>query len=237
MNRSPDHLESSDRNREVLAGLSLFRGLSSETLARVARRTVRRTVPARHRIFRRGEPCEGLFVVIRGRVRVYRASAQGKEQVLHDQGPGDPLAEVPLFDGGPCPADARAEEDSELLLLPRGDFEELYHSEPELADAVIRELGRRLRRAVGIIEKISLRDIPSRVALSVLDYQRAAETPDGQWFSLPRTQAELAEELATTRESVARALRQLREEGLLLQEGARMQVPDGDRLESRARFS
>ncbi|TVP56796.1 MAG: Crp/Fnr family transcriptional regulator [Gemmatimonadales bacterium] len=226
-----------DPARAALAGLGLFRSLSAETLGRVADRTVSRAVPARQRIFRRGEPCEGLFVVLSGRVRVYRANREGREQVLHDQGPGQPLAEVPLFDGGPYPADARAEEDSELLFLHRRDFERLYHEESELADAVIRELGRRLRRAVGLIEKISLKDVPSRVALSLLEYSAGSGTADGHWFTLPRTQSELAAELATTRESVARALRTLRDEGLVEQEGAQVRIPDSARLEDRARFS
>ncbi len=233
----PGSSTSPDDARAALAGLALFRSLSAETLGRMADHTVTRSVPARQRVFRRGEPCEGLFVVLKGRVRVYRANREGREQVLHDQGPGQPLAEVPLFDGGPYPADARAEEDSELLFLHRSEFERLYHEESELADAVIRELGRRLRRAVGLIEKISLRDVPSRVALSLLEYGLASGSSDGSWFTLPRTQGELAAELATTRESVARALRTLRDEGLVEQEGARVRIPDSARLEDRARFS
>lgn len=193
-----------------------------------------RTVPPRSLVFRRGDPCEGLFVVIRGRVRVYRANRDGREQILHDQGPGQPLAEVPLFDGGPYPASARAEERTRLLFLSRPAFQELYHSEPEVADAVIRELGRRLRRAVHLIEKISLRDVPSRVALTLLEHAGAAGAEAGEPFTLPSTQAELADELATTRESVARALRTLRDEGLIQQEGRRVRVLNAAGLEARA---
>lgn len=185
-------------------------------------------------LFRKGEACHGLYVVLQGKIRVYRANREGKEQVLHVLGPGDPVAEVPLFDGGPYPANARSEVDSRLVFLPADAFEELYRSEPEIADAVIRELGRRLRRAVRLVEKISLRNVPSRVALSLLEYGAAARVGPGEPFSLPRSQAELAEELATTRESVARALRTLREEGLIRQEGRRVAIPDAEALEARA---
>jgi CRP-like cAMP-binding protein len=218
----------------LLEGLPLFSRLSRRTLEEVSRRVVVRSVPVRTRLFRRGEPCEGLFVVVRGRVRVYRANRDGKEQVLHDQGPGQPLAEVPLFDGGPYPASARAEEDTRLLFLPRGAFEELYRTEPEVADAVVRELGRRLRRAVGLIEKISLRSVPARVALTLLEIAGAEGRDPGESFELGRSQAALAEELATTRESVARALRSLREEGLIVQAGRRIRIPDAAALEARA---
>jgi CRP-like cAMP-binding protein len=243
---------------QVLGGLGIFQGLPRQTLERIARRCVVRTVPERSLLFRKGEACQGLYVVVRGRVRIYRANRNGKEQVLHEQEPGQALAEVPLFDGGPYPASARAEERTRLLFLPRHDFEELYRAEPAIATAVIRDLGRRLRGAVRLIEKISLRDVPSRVGLTLLECAEVAAAgappkpqkgapsvppslPEGESpsvdrsfpFDLPRTQGELAEALATTRESVARALRTLREEGLIEQEGARVRIPDPDALEAR----
>ena len=172
--------------------------------------------------------------MVRGRIRIYRANRDGREQVIHEQGPGKSLAEVPLFDAGPCPANARAEEPTELLFLPRNDFELLFRNEPAVADAVIRELGRRLRGMVGLVEKISLRDVPSRVGLSLLEFAAAAGEGDrSRAFELPRTQAELADMLATTRESVSRALRALRNEGLIEQKGTRVRIPDPDALESR----
>jgi len=230
---------------DLLRRLPLFSRLGEDALERVRRRVVVRSVPRRTLLFREGEPCRGLFVVVRGRVRVYRANREGREQLIHDMGPGRAVAEVPLFDGGPYPADARAEEDSDLLFLSREDFQALYRAEPEIADAVILELGRRLRRAVGLIEKISLRDVPSRVGLTLLEYAggggpkgagpTTGRDPRSHPFTLPCTQAEMAERLAATRESVARALRTLREEGLIRQEGRRIEIPDPSALESRCR--
>ncbi len=222
--------------QDLLRSLSLFSQVREEVLAPIADRTVIRKVPQSRLVFRKGDPCEGLFVVVKGRVRVYRANAEGKEQVIHDQGPGDTLAEVPLFDGGPYPAHARAEEDSELLFLPRAEFQAAYRAEPEIAHAVILELGRRLRKAVRLIEKISLRDVTARVGLTLLEYaQGPAESSDevSDTFILPVSQAQMAESLATTRESVARALRALREEGLIEQRGASVRIPSSTKLEDR----
>lgn len=218
---------------ELLRGLPLFSRVSEAGLARIAARVVVRDVPRRRLLFRRGAPCEGLWVVVRGRVRVYRANREGREQILHDQGPGQPLAEVPLFDGGPYPANARAEEDSELLFLPREEFIALYRGEPEIADAVIAELGRRLRKAVRTIERISLRDVTSRVGLALLERAAAEGAGRAQPFTLRESQSRLAEELATTRESVARAMRTLRGEGLIVQDRRRVRIPDPDALEAR----
>src|SRR5690606_6117311 len=148
-------------------------------------------------------------------------------QVLHTEGPGQPLAELPLFDGAPYPASARAQEDSRVLFLPRDAFQSLYRNHPEIADAVIRDLGRRLRRMVRMVEKVSLKDVPARVAATLLEYAEAADAVrDGGAFRVPRTQEELATELATTRESVARALARLRREGAIAQSGARVRVLD-----------
>lgn len=220
--------------REILRRLPLFSRLTDEALEAVERRTVVRAISRDSQLFRRGQPCEGLYVVVEGAVRVYRSNAEGREQVLHVQGPGQPMAEVPLFDGGPYPASARAEVDSRVLFLPRAEFEWLYRNSPEVADSVIRELGRRLRRMVGLVEKISLRDVPARVAITLLEYAEKAGALGGGGFDLPRTQEELASELATTRESVARALSLLRRDGAIAQRGARVEILDLAALERAA---
>ncbi|HEX2205583.1 MAG TPA: Crp/Fnr family transcriptional regulator [Longimicrobium sp.] len=219
----------------ALRALPLFARLDERALGAVERRTVVRSVGAGTVLFRKGEACAGLHVVLMGEVRVYRAATGGREQVIHTGGAGQPLAEVPLFDGGPYPASARATETSRVLFLPRDDFAWLYGNHPEIADAVIRDLGRRLRRLVGLVEKISLRDVPARVALSLMEYAEAAGAlRDGGELVLPRTQEELAGELATTRESVARALARLRADGAIRQTGRRVRIASVVRLEEAA---
>lgn len=219
---------------EVLRRLPLFARLGDEALAAVAERTVVRSVSEGTLLFRRGEACKGLYVVVQGAVRVYRASTDGREQVLHTQLPGQPVGEVPLFDGGPYPASARAVEDGRVLFLSLEDFQRLYRTHPEIADATIRELGRRLRRMVGLVEKISLKEVPARVATALLEYAEEAGALAegfGGAFTLPRTQEEMAAELATTRESVARALSRLRSQKTIEQSGPRVRILDLARLE------
>src|SRR5690606_15841014 len=118
------------------------------------------------------------------------------------------------FDGGPYPASARALEDCHLLFLPRDAFQQLYRENPEIADAVIRNLGARLRRMVALIAKITLKDVRARVAATIVELAEArGALHDGGRFTLLRTQEEFARELATTREGVARALAALRKDG------------------------
>src|SRR5690606_13128090 len=221
--------------REILSRLPLFSQLGEDALEAVARRTVIRNVTRDSQLFRMGDPCQGLYVVVSGAIRVYRSNQEGREQVLHVQRPGQTVAEVPLYDGGPYPASARAEEDSRILFLSRDDFTWLYQNHPEIADAVIRELGRRLRKMVQLVEKISLRDVPARVAMTLLEYaERHGPVRNGLEFHLGRTQEDLAAEVASTRESVARAMSRLRREGAIEQRGGRIRIRDLSVLQSTA---
>jgi len=166
-----------------------------------------------------------LYLLVRGRVEIYRSTADGREQVLHTETPIQSVAELPLFDGGEYPASGRTAEDSELYFLSLDDFQRLYREHPEIADAVIRNLGRRLRALVKVVEKISLRSVPGRVAKSLLESaERSRALVNGGSFALARTQSELAHELATTRESVARALSTLRKKEFIRTEGDRVTI-------------
>lgn len=220
-----------ERAMEALCRLQLFSGLGADALEAVARRTVIKAHTRDSLLFRQDEPCRGLHVVLSGEVRVYRSNSDGREQVLHVREAGQPIAEVPLLDGGPYPASARVMSDARLLFLGRDDFEWLYRNNQEVADAVIRELGRRLRGMARLVEKISLRDVPARVAMTLLEHAERQGSVAGAEFTIPRTHEELAAELATTRESVARALSRMRREGVISQTGHLFVITDLPGLE------
>ncbi len=211
--------------REKLRGISFFRDLSPEALDLVCERMVHRTAQAGTILFRKGEQARGVYVLVKGRVEIYRATADGREQVLHSEIPVQSVAELPVFDGGSYPAAGRAAEDSELYFLALDDFQRLYREHPEIADAVIRDLGQRLRKLVAVVEKVSLRSVPSRVAKALMEQaEKAGCLEDGGSFRLSRTQTELAHELATSRESVARALGDMRRRGIISTEGRRVTI-------------
>lgn len=212
-------------SERLLRNVSFFRDLSAGALSLAAERMVRRSVRAGSILFRKGERARGVYVLIHGQVEIYRSTADGREQVLHVETPIQSLAELPVFDGGEYPASGRASEDSELYFLSLDDFQRLYREHPEIADAVIRNLGRRLRALVGVVEKISFRTVSGRVAKTLLELaERSGALREGGVFHLGRTQADLAHQLATSRESVARSLSGLRREGIIAQEGRRITI-------------
>jgi CRP-like cAMP-binding protein len=221
--------------QQLLENLPLFAGLSADALRRIGERIVTKRLARDAILFREGQPCHGLYVVAAGRVAVYQASPDGREYVLDNARPGQSLAELPLFDGGPYPASARAAENSTLLFLSLADFQALYRSNPEIADVVIRHLGQRMRRMVRLVERLSLKEVPARLAATLLDYARAAGAlQSGAAFRLPRTHYELAAELATSRESVTRAFTRLRRDGVITQDDAGVRILDIARLRAAA---
>lgn len=223
---------------ELLRRLPLFAQLEAELLGRLAARSVVRHLPAGTVLFTAGEACRGLYVVGRGRVRIYRASPEGKEQVLHVEGPGRAIGVVPLVDGGPYPASAVTLEDVELAFLPREEFELAVRESPDAAQAIIRALGRRLRHMVQLTETLAFRDVAARLALLLAGYadRLGRPTERGVELHLVRTQEELSFEIGTARESVSRAFRRLERNGLLQRlDTTHLLIPDPAKLRAFAR--
>jgi CRP/FNR family transcriptional regulator len=223
----------------LLRGIPIFAELDSGAIGRLADRCVTRTVAAGHVLFTTGEQCRGLYVIVAGRVRIYRTSPEGREQVLHVEGPGRAVAELPLVDGGAYPASAVTLEPTRVVFLPRADFEQLYRGNPDIAHAVIRGLGRRLRHLVQVTQTLAFRDVAARLAMLLADYADRIGTPSADGaveLVLDRTQEELSLEIGTARESVSRAYRQLRQQGHIESLGGhRLRIPDVERLRALAR--
>ena len=183
----------------------------------LAARTVRKLFSAGELIFSEGEPCNGLHIIARGKVRIFKTSVNGREQVLVVNGPGETVAELPVFDGGPFPASAIAVEDAELAFISRRDFNAYCLEHPEVALKVLSVVGARQRRLVGIIEELSFTTIRQRLiaALIKMAQSEGKTTARGIEFQLPATHQELANQLGTVRELISRNLMRLQAEGLL----------------------
>ncbi len=222
----------------LLRQIPLFAAFGDDALTRLAARSVARTYAAGHVLFTTGEICRGLYIVESGRVRIFRTSPAGREQVLHTEGPGKAVAELPLIDGGPYPASAMTDVESRLVFVPRAEFEALYRDNPDVAVAIVHELGRRLRHLVHVTETLAFRDVAARLALFLADYAERSgqQTDQGVEITLNRTHEELSFELGTARESVSRALKQLTQKGVIEPLARkRIRIPDVGRLRTLSR--
>lgn len=202
---------------QVLAKAPLLADLSPNELQLLAARTVRKLFAAGELLFSEGEPCNGLHIIARGKIRIFKTSVNGREQVLALNGPGDTVAELPVFDGGAYPASASAVDDTEIAFISRRDFHAYCLEHPEVALKVLAQVGARLRRLVGIIEELSFTTIRQRLiaALVKLAQSEGKKTERGIEFMLPATHQELASQLGTVRELISRNLMRLQAEGLL----------------------
>ncbi|HEV2388091.1 MAG TPA: Crp/Fnr family transcriptional regulator [Candidatus Acidoferrales bacterium] len=219
-----------------LRRVPLFAGLSDAELDFLVRRALRRDYSAGEMVFAEGEPCEGLFVIESARVKIFKTSADGREQVLHVGGPGSSMAELPVFDGGPYPASAAVLSAGSLLEVRKKDVHQLCLDHPEVALKLLRVVGTRLRHLVDIIEELSFTTVRQRLAALLVRQARAQGRPNGTGieFELPGTHQELAAHIGTVRELVSRNLGRLQSAGILQVEGRKILVCDVQALEAEA---
>ncbi len=229
-------LGSSHKPGQALAKVPIFSGLTESELGFLAERAVPRRHSAGQLEFEEGEPCVGLYVVESGHVRIFKSSSGGREQVLSIDGPGSSIAELPVFDGGAYPASAIAIEDVTLLLVGKQDFQALCLAHPQVGLKVLRVVGARLRRLVGIIEELSFATVRHRLAsyLFRLAQESGKRTAEGMVVSLPVTNQELAAQIGTVRELVSRNLSRLQAEGLLKIDGRNILIHDLKALEDES---
>jgi CRP/FNR family transcriptional regulator len=201
---------------DVLRKAQLFNELSSKEIESLASRAVRKLYAPGEMLFAEGEPCFGFYIVVRGRVRIYKLSPSGREQILALEGPGSSIAELPVFDGGSYPASTVAVEDTEMVFISRRDFQSFCLEHPEVALKVLSVVGGRLRRLVGIIEELSFTTVRHRLITYLLHAsENASKTVRGLALELPVSHQELAHHIGTVRELVSRNLARLQAEGIL----------------------
>lgn len=212
----------------ALEKTALLSSLSQPELQTLASRTVRKLFSAGELLFSEGEPCSGLHIIALGKVRIFKTSLNGREQVLTVNGPGETIAEIPVFDGGPFPASAVAIEDTEIVFISRRDFSAYCMEHPEVSLKVLSVVGTRLRRLVDIIEELSFTTIRQRLISTLLKLAQSdgKKTAHGVEFQLPATHQELANQLGTVRELISRNLMRLQAEGLLEVDARQIVVKD-----------
>jgi CRP/FNR family cyclic AMP-dependent transcriptional regulator len=221
-------LTMSENIEMVLRKTPLFASLTEIEIKALAGRVSTKRLQRGELLFGEGDPCKGLYVVVAGKIRIFKLSAAGREQVLAIEGPGSSFAEVPVFDGGSYPAAASALEDAELLFISRKDFQNFCREHPDVALKVIAVVGTRLRRLVGIIEELSFTTVRQRLIALILQLAEAEGKPskDGIRLELTKSHQDFAAELGTVRELISRNLSRLQAEGFLEVEGRKLVVKD-----------
>jgi CRP/FNR family transcriptional regulator, cyclic AMP receptor protein len=219
---------------ETLKNVPLFSNLTEAEFSFLSARVLERKFGGGELIFSEGQPCSGLFVVQSGNVRIFKSSANGREQVLAIEPPGSSIAELPVFDGGNYPASAEALSETTLLFVSKQDFQALCLQHPQVALKVLRVVGARLRRLVGIIEELSFTTVRSRLAALLVRIAKVEGTHSGDKceLMLPANNQELAAQIGTVRELVSRNLSRFQSEGLIQMDGRTITIPSMKKLQA-----
>jgi len=216
---------------EVIKRSLLFSGLESTMLQQVAALAQAKEFSKDDAVFFEGDDATGFYMVAEGRVKIFKMSPDGREQILHIFGPGEPFGEVPVFHGQPFPANAVAMNKSTLLFFPRRDFVDLVTGTPALALSMLAMLSLRLRRFTSQIESLSLKEVPGRLAAHLIYLSEEQGRTDQVTLDIPKGQ--LASLLGTSPETLSRIFSKMSEEGVIQVEGKMILLLDYEELLER----
>ena len=220
----------------ALRRVLFFAVLDENELRNLASHCVVRQMTKDELLFTEGDPCQGLFVVQSGAIKVFKMAETGREQVLVIERAGSTVGELPVLDGGNFPASAAALEDSTLLFLPKREFLELCRRNSEVAFAIIRTLAWRFRYMASLVEELSLKEVSHRLARFLRDRALASgnRTKRGIEFPLEETNQQIAAEIGTVRDLVSRNLRRFVDRGIIKMERRKVIVLNMADLEEQA---
>lgn len=213
----------------ILTTTPLFKGLPQDQLDEIKSRMIDKTYKRNESIFLEGDAADGFYIVATGKVKIFKTSMDGKEQILHIYGPGNPFGEVPVFSGGKFPANAQALAKSRILFLPRNRFVKLITDNPSLSMNMLAELSMRLRQFTIQIENLSLKEVPARLA-SYLIYSAEEEEHENK-VSLNISKGQLASLLGTIPETLSRIFAKMTAQNLINVNGREIELVDREGLE------
>ena len=217
---------------EFLNQTLIFQGLPLEQLTELAHLAIVQSYEKGEMIFHQGDEGLGFFIVKTGRVKIFKLSADGKEQILHIFSKRDHFAEVPALDGKCFPASASAIEKSVVLFFPRRHFLKLLEQRPTLAINLLKSFARHLRRFSNLVDTLALQDVPARLATYLLSLSEQAS--NAKTVELDLTKGQLAARLGTIPETLSRVFSRLSSEGLIQLDGSKVKLLDCDRLNQLA---
>ena len=215
---------------ELIKAIPYFSGLSPAELDSLKGLIFETTAERGEFILLESEPADALYFVVSGVMKVFKTSADGREQILQIVRPGESFNDAPVFDGGPNPASAQAMGPVVLYGINNSDMGAILRTHPQVALNVIHVLSQKLRHLVSLVEDLSFKHVTARLAKILLEY-----AGDGVGSAKPRlTQQEMAAMAGTAREMIGRSLKELEVEKIIRLEHHRIVVADKEALKKWA---
>jgi CRP/FNR family transcriptional regulator len=221
---------------DLLKRCPLFAGLRDEELKRIRTIANLKRVVKREVLFSDGEEAKGFYVILSGKIKLYKISPEGKEQILHIVSAPDAFAEAALFLEGSYPAFAEALTESQLLFFPKRDFIQLIEKNPKLSINMIVSLSHFLRRFASLIEELSLKEVSSRMAKYLIDLSMrlSKEGKNSREVELDLSKTQLASKLGTISETLSRTLAKMKAKRIIDVKRNRILILNREALEELA---
>ena len=213
--------------------VKIFKGMPDKEIHSLAEIAIEKRYQKNQIIFSQGDESDGFYTVISGKVRVFRISPEGKEQIIHLIGPGESFGEVAVFSEGNFPAYSDTIQKSEILYFPRSKFKDLIRTNPSLALNMLAELSMLLRILVTKVEELTLKDVPARLATYLILESERMDNSD--IVNLDISKSQLANLLGTIPETLSRILtRMLRDDIIAFTAQRSIRILNRDRLDDLA---
>jgi len=207
------------KDLEILAGTTLFSGLSTEELEKLVAFSPVRRYKARTVIMEKGDAASALYVILDGRIRIFAQGDDDKEITLNELTVGEYLGELALITDKPRCASAITTTGTRLLVISKPQFAEFLATTPDAAPRMIHHLAEKVRELTQDVERLALQDVYGRL-VSIL--RERAEATDGRLITSPITQQELANLVGASREMISRIFKELKSGNYISLEGKRV---------------
>ncbi len=224
-------------SNQTLRDIPLFSELSIEQLRKISSFSKLKSFKKHDRIFNENDFYLGFYILLKGSIKVFKITNQGKESVVHLVRPLTAFADIPLFEGGNYPVSAEALEESLALLIPKEQFLELISNEPEISLKMLAGFAKRLKSLINQLNDLSSKEVSNRLAKYILKQIKSAGTDKlaEPFVKLTIPKSTIASYLGTITETLSRAFKKLQDEGIIRVNGKKIFVNDIKRLKELAK--
>lgn len=203
---------------KLVSRVPIFQQCTAEEIEQIASILMPKEVKKKDILFYEGEPCEVIYLINKGRVKVYKTTEDGREQIVNLLGKGDIFPHVGWYGGSAYPATAESLEDGQLYFLYINKFTQLLEVNPRLTIKLLQEFDAKIRELQGRLSNVLSRDMTEKILniLYSLAKNKGIETEEGYMLEIELTHQDIANMVGTTRETASRVISQLKKEGKLI---------------------
>ena len=223
-----------DKILNIISTIPIFNGLPDDQIIAIRKIALKKEFNKGEIIFSEGDEGNGFYVIAEGRVTIFKVSTDGKEQILHIFGPGQPFGEAPVFAGRKFPANAQAIKKTRALFFLRVSIVKLITANPSLALNMLAVMSEKLRQFAVQIENLSLKEMPARLASYLL--RHADDQNQDDVVILKISKGQLASTLGTIPETLSRIFAKLSGKNLIRVDGRKITLIDRRGLEDLAEY-